>query len=198
MASGATRAWPGGGQQGRGVGQGGEKAPTGSYPQDGDFGVEGTDLWLAASGDQRVSIWASDWPQGHCELVDWLSFPAPALMEVRVLGGRAGRDSAWPPRHSVPRPSTGSRLPSALPRCLLPLGWGAAGVRRPWRAPGGDLLQPPPQAGTYSPPTMWQPWPGAQGWGGGGPGAMRAPAQGLTLTACRWWRRSHCLSLLCP
>nr|XP_008510051.1 PREDICTED: WD repeat-containing protein 90-like [Equus przewalskii] len=50
--------------------------------EDGDFGVEGTDLWLAASGDQRVSIWASDWPQGHCELMDWLSFPAPALMEV--------------------------------------------------------------------------------------------------------------------
>ncbi|XP_023472469.2 WD repeat-containing protein 90 isoform X5 [Equus caballus] len=50
--------------------------------EDGDFGVEGTDLWLAASGDQRVSIWASDWPQGHCELMDWLSFPAPALMEA--------------------------------------------------------------------------------------------------------------------
>ncbi|XP_036081888.1 WD repeat-containing protein 90 isoform X3 [Rousettus aegyptiacus] len=46
-----------------------------------EFGVEGTDLWLAASGDQRVSIWASDWLQGHCELVDWLSFPAPTLLE---------------------------------------------------------------------------------------------------------------------
>uniref|UniRef100_A0A8W4FF08 WD repeat-containing protein 90 n=1 Tax=Sus scrofa TaxID=9823 RepID=A0A8W4FF08_PIG len=43
----------------------------------GDFGAEGADLWLAASGDQRVSVWASDWPQNHCELVDWLSFPAP-------------------------------------------------------------------------------------------------------------------------
>ncbi|KAM5331996.1 WD repeat-containing protein 90 isoform 3-T3 [Glossophaga mutica] len=51
----------------------------------GDFGVKGTDLWLAASGDQRVSIWASDWLRDHCELVDWLSFPAPALMKVRVL-----------------------------------------------------------------------------------------------------------------
>lgn len=48
----------------------------------GDFGAEGADLWLAASGDQRVSVWASDWPQNHCELVDWLSFPAPALTEV--------------------------------------------------------------------------------------------------------------------
>ncbi|XP_014648903.1 PREDICTED: WD repeat-containing protein 90 [Ceratotherium simum simum] len=47
----------------------------------GDFGVEGTDLWLAVSGDQRVSVWASDWLRDRCELVDWLSFPAPALME---------------------------------------------------------------------------------------------------------------------
>ncbi|XP_053527570.1 WD repeat-containing protein 90 isoform X4 [Artibeus jamaicensis] len=46
----------------------------------GDFGAKGTDLWLAASRDQRVSIWASDWLRDHCELVDWLSFPAPMLM----------------------------------------------------------------------------------------------------------------------
>uniref|UniRef100_A0A8C0I414 WDR90 4th beta-propeller domain-containing protein n=1 Tax=Balaenoptera musculus TaxID=9771 RepID=A0A8C0I414_BALMU len=48
----------------------------------GDFGAEGVDLWLAASGDQQVSVWASNWLQDRCELVDWLSFPAPALMEV--------------------------------------------------------------------------------------------------------------------
>nr|XP_020032752.1 WD repeat-containing protein 90-like [Castor canadensis] len=51
----------------------------------GDLGVEGTDLWLAASGDQRVSIWASDWAQDHCELLDWLSFPAPATLEAPSL-----------------------------------------------------------------------------------------------------------------
>nr|XP_051698148.1 WD repeat-containing protein 90 isoform X5 [Oryctolagus cuniculus] len=50
--------------------------------QCGDVGAEGTDLWLAASGDQRVSVWASDWPRDHCELVDWLSFPAPAALEA--------------------------------------------------------------------------------------------------------------------
>ncbi|XP_049624801.1 WD repeat-containing protein 90 [Suncus etruscus] len=44
-----------------------------------DFGVKGMDLWLAASGDQRVSVWASNWLRDHCELVDWLSFPAPTL-----------------------------------------------------------------------------------------------------------------------
>ncbi|XP_021530736.2 WD repeat-containing protein 90 isoform X1 [Aotus nancymaae] len=49
----------------------------------GDLGVEGTDLWLVASGDQRVSVWASDWLRNHCELVDWLSFPTPAAAETR-------------------------------------------------------------------------------------------------------------------
>ncbi|EFB17141.1 hypothetical protein PANDA_008932, partial [Ailuropoda melanoleuca] len=48
----------------------------------GDFGAEGVDLWLAASSDQRISIWAADWPRGHCELVDWLSSPSPTLTEV--------------------------------------------------------------------------------------------------------------------
>ncbi|XP_072798413.1 WD repeat-containing protein 90 isoform X9 [Vicugna pacos] len=48
----------------------------------GDFRAEGMDLWLAASGDQRVSVWASDWLRNHCELVDWLSFPAPVVTEA--------------------------------------------------------------------------------------------------------------------
>jgi len=52
----------------------------------GDFGAQGADLWLAASSDQRISIWAADWPRGHCELVDWLSSPSPTLTEVRVPG----------------------------------------------------------------------------------------------------------------
>ncbi|KFQ93266.1 WD repeat-containing protein 90, partial [Nipponia nippon] len=43
-----------------------------------DFGVEGGELWLATSSDRRVSIWASDWLKDKCELLDWLSFPAPA------------------------------------------------------------------------------------------------------------------------
>ncbi|XP_042827698.1 WD repeat-containing protein 90 isoform X2 [Panthera tigris] len=47
----------------------------------GDLGAEGADLWLAASSDQRISIWASDWPRGHCELLDWLSSPSPTLTE---------------------------------------------------------------------------------------------------------------------
>ncbi|XP_006873982.1 PREDICTED: WD repeat-containing protein 90 [Chrysochloris asiatica] len=43
----------------------------------GDCGVLDADLWLAASGDQRVSIWAAGWQEDRCELVDWLSFAAP-------------------------------------------------------------------------------------------------------------------------
>ncbi|RXM28033.1 WD repeat-containing protein 90 [Acipenser ruthenus] len=44
-----------------------------------EFGLEGSEMWLAASSDRRVSIWAADWMKDKCELIDWLSFPAPAL-----------------------------------------------------------------------------------------------------------------------
>ncbi|XP_040295640.1 WD repeat-containing protein 90 isoform X1 [Bufo bufo] len=39
--------------------------------------LQGGEIWLAASSDRRVSIWASDWAKDKCELLDWLSFPAP-------------------------------------------------------------------------------------------------------------------------
>ena len=41
-------------------------------------GVEGVWLWLAASGDRRVSVWSADWSQDVCHLLDWLSFPGPS------------------------------------------------------------------------------------------------------------------------
>uniref|UniRef100_A0A8D2MVC6 WD repeat domain 90 n=1 Tax=Zonotrichia albicollis TaxID=44394 RepID=A0A8D2MVC6_ZONAL len=50
-----------------------------------ELGVEGGELWLAASSDRRVSVWGSDWLQDKCELLDWLSFPAPAGPEVSGL-----------------------------------------------------------------------------------------------------------------
>lgn len=43
-----------------------------------EYGLEGNELWLAVSADRRVSIWASDWAKDKCELLDWLTFPAPA------------------------------------------------------------------------------------------------------------------------
>lgn len=46
-----------------------------------DFDVEGQELWLAASSDRRVSVWAADWLKDKCELIDWLTFPAPLVPE---------------------------------------------------------------------------------------------------------------------
>ena len=42
------------------------------------LGVEGVWLWLAASGDRRVSVWSAEWSQDVCHLLDWLTFPGPA------------------------------------------------------------------------------------------------------------------------
>uniref|UniRef100_A0A8C0K9L5 WDR90 4th beta-propeller domain-containing protein n=1 Tax=Canis lupus dingo TaxID=286419 RepID=A0A8C0K9L5_CANLU len=105
----------------------------------GDFGAQWGDLWLAASSDQRISVWAANWPQGHCELVDWLSSPSPTLMEVGSGGSRGG-GSACPPDHSVLRPFTGSQPTTVISCCLLPLGRVPAGVCGPRRASRGGLL----------------------------------------------------------
>ncbi|KAM9724960.1 WD repeat-containing protein 90 isoform 1-T1 [Dama dama] len=82
----------------------------------GDFGAEGTDLWLAASGDQRVSVWASDWLRDHCELVDWLSFPAPGLTGVSVLAAPWARCPGRPPC-TVPPQAPGCLPPSLAAFC---------------------------------------------------------------------------------
>ncbi|XP_072042911.1 WD repeat-containing protein 90-like [Amphiura filiformis] len=47
--------------------------------QDAEHGLRSPHLWLAASADRRVSVWSADWPKDFCEMVDWLSFPAPAF-----------------------------------------------------------------------------------------------------------------------
>jgi hypothetical protein len=39
----------------------------------------GTELWLACSQERRVSVWTADWSRDFNELVDWLTFPAPAF-----------------------------------------------------------------------------------------------------------------------
>ncbi|XP_063077510.1 WD repeat-containing protein 90 [Engraulis encrasicolus] len=46
-----------------------------------EFGLQGDELWLAVSADRRVSVWAADWKLDKCDLLDWLSFPAPAAPE---------------------------------------------------------------------------------------------------------------------
>lgn len=35
--------------------------------------------WLAVSGDRRVSVWKASWAKDFCEMVDWLTYPAPAF-----------------------------------------------------------------------------------------------------------------------
>ncbi|KAH0631787.1 hypothetical protein JD844_019595 [Phrynosoma platyrhinos] len=55
---------------------------TGMTIRHAELGIEGGDLWLAASADRRVSVWVSDWMKDKCELIDWLSFPAPTGPEV--------------------------------------------------------------------------------------------------------------------
>ncbi|XP_071943850.1 WD repeat-containing protein 90-like [Antedon mediterranea] len=44
-----------------------------------DIGFRTPLLWMAASADRRVSVWTADWSSDKCEMVDWLSFPAPAF-----------------------------------------------------------------------------------------------------------------------
>ncbi|XP_067343724.1 WD repeat-containing protein 90 isoform X1 [Channa argus] len=43
------------------------------------YRLEGNEMWLAASADRRVSVWAADWLKDKCDLLDWLTFPAPAF-----------------------------------------------------------------------------------------------------------------------
>uniref|UniRef100_A0A673C0S9 WD repeat domain 90 n=1 Tax=Sphaeramia orbicularis TaxID=375764 RepID=A0A673C0S9_9TELE len=45
-----------------------------------NFGLDGKELWLAASVDRRVSVWVADWLKNKCDLLDWLTFPAPAYL----------------------------------------------------------------------------------------------------------------------
>ncbi|KAK7003519.1 WD repeat-containing protein 90 [Biomphalaria glabrata] len=45
-----------------------------------DLDFPSPSLWLASSLDRRVSVWSADWDKDVCELVDWLTFPAPAVM----------------------------------------------------------------------------------------------------------------------
>uniref|UniRef100_A0A4W3JB08 WD repeat domain 90 n=1 Tax=Callorhinchus milii TaxID=7868 RepID=A0A4W3JB08_CALMI len=44
----------------------------------------GCEMWLSVSSDRRVSVWAADWLKDQCELIDWLTFPAPACDRSNV------------------------------------------------------------------------------------------------------------------
>ena len=36
--------------------------------------------WLACGADRRITVWKSDWTKDACDLVDWLTFPAPPFV----------------------------------------------------------------------------------------------------------------------
>lgn len=50
-----------------------------SSVKDQQYSLSSPLLWLASSADRRVSIWSADWSKDFCELVDWLTFPAPPI-----------------------------------------------------------------------------------------------------------------------
>ncbi|XP_032430829.1 WD repeat-containing protein 90 isoform X2 [Xiphophorus hellerii] len=49
------------------------------------FGLEGNEMFLVAGADRRVSVWAANWSKEKCDLLDWLSFPAPPSSEEESL-----------------------------------------------------------------------------------------------------------------
>ncbi|XP_054913901.1 WD repeat-containing protein 90 isoform X2 [Poeciliopsis prolifica] len=49
------------------------------------FGLEGNEMVLVAGADRRVSVWATNWFKEKCDLLDWLSFPAPPSSEEDSL-----------------------------------------------------------------------------------------------------------------
>ena len=168
------------------------------FPQCGDFGAEGTDLWLAASGDQRVSVWASDWLRDHCELVDWLSFPAPGLKGVSVLAAPWARCPGRPPC-TVPPQASGCLPPSLAAFCPWdPALLVCAGLGVHPEVVFYSLRQKQARAPLHGAGSLRAPGLGRdRSQGQGTPPPVPLP-QSLLLATCRWWRRSHCLSLLCP
>jgi hypothetical protein len=68
--------------------------------QEQDFGVTAPQLWLASSGDRRVSVWSADWSKDFCELVDWLTFPAPAFLPDGTVVRKDDQVSIFNPSRS--------------------------------------------------------------------------------------------------
>jgi len=63
-----------------------------SSHKDHSYSLSAPTLWLAASADRRVSVWTADWSKDFCELVDWLSFPAPNFAPDGSIPKKADKD----------------------------------------------------------------------------------------------------------
>ena len=47
--------------------------------EDSPVDQDGPTLFLICGGDRRVSVWDTDWKHDVCNMIDWLTFPAPCF-----------------------------------------------------------------------------------------------------------------------
>jgi WD40 repeat protein len=80
--------------------------------------VTKTTYWLAASRDRRVSVWRSKWHEEKCELVDWLSFPAPKYQDESENSLKSHVWSKYPP-------SIAQLWPKTNPESIFYTGYGS-------------------------------------------------------------------------
>ncbi|KAG8145470.1 hypothetical protein E2320_011999, partial [Naja naja] len=85
-----------------------------------ELGTEGSDLWLASSSDRRVSVWISDWLKDKCEIIDWLSFPAPTGPEKEILFYSLQQKQVI---EKIPLPSFAASLSLSPVACTIAVGF---------------------------------------------------------------------------
>ena len=51
--------------------------------------------WLATGHDRRVSVWCSKWSDNMCQLLDWLTFPAPNSIKENLPASNASPARCW-------------------------------------------------------------------------------------------------------
>ncbi|KAK6171134.1 hypothetical protein SNE40_019389 [Patella caerulea] len=86
--------------------------------QDQDVGINAPLLWLASSADRRVSVWSADWTKDFCELVDWLTFPAPAFTPDGTIIDKNNK------KHLKSLPPTLARFSTEESDIILYVGYG--------------------------------------------------------------------------
>ncbi|XP_063961233.1 WD repeat-containing protein 90-like isoform X2 [Lytechinus pictus] len=74
--------------------------------------------WLAVSGDRRVSVWRASWAKDFCEMVDWLTYPAPAFTP-----DGAPIEKSDPNRYDLLPPSL-ARFSASDPNVIVYVGYG--------------------------------------------------------------------------
>lgn len=137
-------------------------------------------MWLASSTDRRVSIWVSDWMKDKCELLDWLTFPAPSIPEVqtrKVAHIKIQRHFHFMLINYIVLTAdnliycyecflfflffysgvTGARQPTAQPGSFLPPEVGHRPLHRVWSGEGADILQLIQETGTISAAMLFSP-----------------------------------------